>query len=154
MMMMMVTILWLSGLWQFCMLVGGNMIVIPVDAASSIMFYVSFNAQFSKMLTYPYSCSYYLPKYMYAHRTAIWICTCCGKSWGAFTMWMPWGHMSFLISKLPGGLWSVARPDCFVYGLRTPGMHWVWGWLRPRAPLASLGKRKISSSCKESNHNS
>jgi len=70
------------------------MIVIPVDAAFSIMFYISFNAQFSKMLMemyhldsviIPYESStqmihvpipvhqqsYYLPKYTYAHRNAI-----------------------------------------------------------------------------------
>ena len=57
MMMMMIAILWLSGYGHFYMLVGGKMIVIPVDAASSIMFYVSFNAQLSKMLTYLYTCS-------------------------------------------------------------------------------------------------
>lgn len=70
------------------------MIVIPVDAAFSIMFYVSFSARFSKVLIemyhldsviIPYESStqmihipipvhqqsYYLPKFMYAHRNSI-----------------------------------------------------------------------------------
>jgi hypothetical protein len=108
-------ILLLSGLWQFYTLVGGNTIIIPVDAASSIMVYVIFSKMLIEMyhlhnVIIPHESStqiihipipvhqqsYYLPKFLYAHRNAIWMCTCFGKRWGEFTLWRPWGHTCIL----------------------------------------------------------
>jgi hypothetical protein len=37
-------------------------------------------------------------------------------------------------------------PRCF-----TPGTHWIGGWVDPRAVLDAVVKRKVPSSCRESN---
>jgi hypothetical protein len=39
----------------------------------------------------------------------------------------------FLTSALPGGEWSASRP----------GLHWIGGWVDPRAGLHDVKKRKL-----------
>jgi hypothetical protein len=56
-----------------------------------------------------------------------------------------------LTSALVGGEWSVSRPGCFTPRERTPGTHWIGGWVCPRAVLDAMVKRKIPSPCWESN---
>jgi hypothetical protein len=41
-----------------------------------------------------------------------------------------------------GGEWSVSRPGRFTPGERTPGTHWIGGWVDPRAHLDNLEERK------------
>jgi hypothetical protein len=41
----------------------------------------------------------------------------------------------FLTSALDGGEWSSSRPGCFTPGERTAGVHWIGGWVGPRAGL-------------------
>jgi hypothetical protein len=52
---------------------------------------------------------------------------------------------TFLTSALAGGKWSVSRPCRFAPGGRSPGSHWIGGWVRPRASLDDLNKRKFLS---------
>jgi hypothetical protein len=49
----------------------------------------------------------------------------------------------FLTSALVGGEWSVTRPGRFTLGERAPGMHWIGGWVGPRAGLDDVEKRKF-----------
>jgi hypothetical protein len=58
---------------------------------------------------------------------------------------------AFLISALDGGKWSATRSDRFTAGERTPGTHWIGGWVGPRAGLEAVEKRKNLSPCRESN---
>jgi hypothetical protein len=46
----------------------------------------------------------------------------------------------FLISALVGSKWSVSRPCRFIPGERVPGMHWIAGWVDPRAGLDDVEK--------------
>jgi hypothetical protein len=46
----------------------------------------------------------------------------------------------FLTSALAGGEWSVSRPDRFTPGERAPGIHWIGGWVDPRAGLDDVEK--------------
>jgi hypothetical protein len=39
----------------------------------------------------------------------------------------------FLISALAGCEWSASRPGRFTPGERSPGTHWIGGWVDPRA---------------------
>jgi hypothetical protein len=39
----------------------------------------------------------------------------------------------FLTSALAGGEWSASRLYLFTPGERTPGNHWMGGWVGPRA---------------------
>jgi hypothetical protein len=50
-----------------------------------------------------------------------------------------------LTSALPGGEWSASRPCRFIPGERTPGIHWIGGWVEPRADLGDLEKSKFLS---------
>jgi hypothetical protein len=49
----------------------------------------------------------------------------------------------FLDLALAGGEWSVSRPGRFTPGERTPGTHWIGGWVDPRASLDDVEKRKF-----------
>jgi hypothetical protein len=42
-------------------------------------------------------------------------------------------------------------PGCFTTRERTPGTHWIGGWVGPRAVLDAGVKRKIPSPRRESN---
>jgi hypothetical protein len=55
-----------------------------------------------------------------------------------------------LTSALGGGDGS-ARPSRFIPKERTPGTHWIGGWVGPRAILNAVVKRKIPSPHRESN---
>jgi hypothetical protein len=50
-----------------------------------------------------------------------------------------------LTSTLDGGEWSASRPERFTPRERTPGTHWIGGWVGPRAVLDTVVKRKIPS---------
>jgi hypothetical protein len=56
-----------------------------------------------------------------------------------------------LTSALDGGEWSASRPGRFTPKERTPGTHWVGGWVGPRAVLDAVVKRKFPSLHRESN---
>jgi hypothetical protein len=49
----------------------------------------------------------------------------------------------FLTSALVGGEWPASRPGRFNPGERTPGTHWIWGWVDPRTGLDDVEKRKF-----------
>jgi hypothetical protein len=49
----------------------------------------------------------------------------------------------FLTLALAGGEWSASRSGCFTPGERTPGTHWIGGWVDPRAGLEDLEKIKF-----------
>jgi hypothetical protein len=46
----------------------------------------------------------------------------------------------FLTSALVGGEWSDSRPGRFTPRERTPGTHWIGGWVNPRAGLEDMKK--------------
>jgi hypothetical protein len=46
----------------------------------------------------------------------------------------------FLTSALAGGEWSASRLSCFTPGERTPGVHWIGGWVDPRGSLDGMEK--------------
>jgi hypothetical protein len=49
----------------------------------------------------------------------------------------------FLTSSLAGGERSDSRPCRFTPGVRATGIHWIGGWVGPRAGLDEVEKRKI-----------
>jgi hypothetical protein len=49
----------------------------------------------------------------------------------------------FLTTALVGGEWSASRSGRFTPGERTPGTHWIGGWVGPRAGLDTVEKRKL-----------
>jgi hypothetical protein len=49
----------------------------------------------------------------------------------------------FLTSALAGVEWSASRPGRFTPGERAPGIHWIRGWMDPRASLDDVEKRKF-----------
>jgi hypothetical protein len=50
------------------------------------------------------------------------------------------------------GEWSASRLLHFTPSReRTPGTHWIGGWVGPRASLDAVVKRKIPSPCRDSN---
>jgi hypothetical protein len=55
----------------------------------------------------------------------------------------------FLTSALDGGECSASRPCRFTPGERARGIHWIGGWVGPRAGLDTLEKRKYYH-CRES----
>jgi hypothetical protein len=59
----------------------------------------------------------------------------------------------FMPSALGRGEWSVSRRGRFTPRERTPGTHWIGGWVCPRAGLNAV-KRRIFCPCWESNPNS
>jgi hypothetical protein len=58
---------------------------------------------------------------------------------------------SFLTLALAGGEWSASRPSRFTVGETAPGTYWIGGWLGPRDSPNSVGKRRISYPCRQSN---
>jgi hypothetical protein len=48
----------------------------------------------------------------------------------------------FLTSTLDGGKWSASRPGRLTSWERTPGTHWIGGWVGPRTDLDVVEKRK------------
>jgi hypothetical protein len=44
----------------------------------------------------------------------------------------------FWISALSGGEWTASSPCRFIPGERTPGTHWIGGWVGPRASVAAV----------------
>jgi hypothetical protein len=48
-------------------------------------------------------------------------------------------------SALEGGEWSASRPGRFIPRERTPGIHWIGGWVGPRDVLDGVVKRRIPS---------
>jgi hypothetical protein len=59
--------------------------------------------------------------------------------------------MHSLTSALDGGEWSASRPGRFTPKERAPGIHWIGGWVGPRAVLDTVVKREIPSPRRESN---
>jgi hypothetical protein len=49
----------------------------------------------------------------------------------------------FLASELVGGEWSASGPCRFTPRERTPGTHWIGGWVNTRAGLDDAEKRKF-----------
>jgi len=58
----------------------------------------------------------------------------------------------FLTSALDGGEWPASCPGCLTPTERAPAIHWIRGWVSPRAVLDAVVKRKIPSLHRESNH--
>jgi hypothetical protein len=49
----------------------------------------------------------------------------------------------FLISALAVGEWSPSRPGRFTPEEMDPSIHWIGGWVDPRAGLDDVEKRKF-----------
>jgi hypothetical protein len=56
-----------------------------------------------------------------------------------------------LISALDGGEWSDSCIGRFTPRERAPGIHWIGGWVGPRAVLDAVVMRKIPIPRQESN---
>jgi hypothetical protein len=56
-----------------------------------------------------------------------------------------------LTSALDVGEWSASRSGRFTPRERAPGIHWIGGWVGPRAVLNVVVKIKIPSPRRESN---
>jgi hypothetical protein len=74
--------------------------------------------------------------------------------------YMPWWHMGgeevwLLLFLNLGTRWgwvvSVTPRPRFTPGERTPGSHWIGGWVGPRARLDAGARRKILCPCRGSN---
>jgi len=52
----------------------------------------------------------------------------------------------FLTSTLDGGEWPASCPGCLTPRERAPSIHWIGGWVRTRADLDAVMKRKIPAS--------
>jgi hypothetical protein len=57
------------------------------------------------------------------------------KAYGGVDVWI---HI-FLTSALVGGEWSASRPCRFNPG-KSPGTHFIGGWVDPRAGLDDMEK--------------
>jgi hypothetical protein len=51
---------------------------------------------------------------------------------------------AFLTSELDGGEWSDSRPGRFIPRERTPGTHWIGGWVGPKAVPDAVLKRNLT----------
>jgi hypothetical protein len=49
----------------------------------------------------------------------------------------------FLTSALAGVEWSASHPGRFILGERSPGTHWIGGWVDTKAGLDDVEKRKL-----------
>jgi len=49
-----------------------------------------------------------------------------------------------LTSALDGGEWSASRSGRFTQRVRAPGIHWIGGWVGPRAVLDAMVKKKFA----------
>jgi hypothetical protein len=49
----------------------------------------------------------------------------------------------FVTSTLIGVEWSASRPCRFILGERTPGTHFIGGWVDPRVGVDDVEKRKF-----------
>jgi hypothetical protein len=49
----------------------------------------------------------------------------------------------FLTSTLVGGEWSASRPGRFTAGEKTPGTHFIGGWVGPRVGLDYTENKKF-----------
>jgi hypothetical protein len=47
-----------------------------------------------------------------------------------------------LTSALDGGEWSASHPIYFIPGKRAHSTHWIGDWMRPRACLDVVARRK------------
>jgi hypothetical protein len=68
---------------------------------------------------------------------------------GVFGEWR-YSSTHSLTSALDGGEWSASRSSLYPQG-RSPGTHWLLGWVGPRAVLEAVVKRTIPSPRRESN---
>jgi hypothetical protein len=59
--------------------------------------------------------------------------------------------LNSLTSALYEGEWSASRLGRFTPKERAPGIHWIGGWVGPRAVLDAVVNRKIPSPHRESN---
>jgi len=48
-----------------------------------------------------------------------------------------------LTSALDGGEWSVSHPGRLTPKERTPGTHWLGGWVGPRTGIHAVVRRKF-----------
>jgi len=64
-----------------------------------------------------------------------------------------YSSMHYLTLALDGGEWSPSHTSHFIPRERAPGTRWIRGWVGPRTSLDMMLKRKILSSCQESNPN-
>jgi len=62
-----------------------------------------------------------------------------------------YGFTHSLTSALDGGEWSASRPGRFTTRERAPCIHWIGGWVGPRAVLDAVVKGNIPSPHWESN---
>jgi hypothetical protein len=49
----------------------------------------------------------------------------------------------FLTSAVVGAEWLISRPCRFTPAKMAPGIHWIGGWVGPRAGLDDVEKRKF-----------
>jgi hypothetical protein len=54
-----------------------------------------------------------------------------------------YSSMHYLTSALDGGEWSASRPGRFTPRERAPGVHWIGGWVDPRAVLKRWWREKF-----------
>jgi hypothetical protein len=54
-------------------------------------------------------------------------------------------------SALDTGEWSASRPGRFTSKEIAPKYYWMGDWVRPRACLDTVARRKYPSPCRESN---
>jgi hypothetical protein len=75
---------------------------------------------------------------------------CLSKHHAMKTYWGSGLH-AFLTSALDGGEWSASWPSRFTPRERASGIHWIGGWMGPRAVLDAVVMRKIPSPRRELN---
>jgi hypothetical protein len=93
------------------------------------------------------------------------ICVAVWRSWKKkkikVSCYMPWRLMgerrynsySYWTSALDGGEWSASRPGRALPPGKGPPVHWIGGWVGPRAGLDAGARRKILCPCRGSNLN-
>jgi hypothetical protein len=55
------------------------------------------------------------------------------------------------VPALDRGEWPASSPGRFTHKEKAPCTHWIGSWVRPRAGLERVVKRKIPSRLRESN---